>query len=904
LLLFGFANAEPREQRILMAEMPLYLEEHLDAARIKGSKLPKDVLVPVEWRFDEPQPDWRPAPPRNPSVEPAQVTPTGNALRVTLTEGTKNPDGQPRGGLYINLPGSNRDDWDYALVQARIPTGVDQIALAFNLYEGSGTTTDAPYPFRFTADWIEIINDGSVQTFRLQTDWRRHWEGTCQQLGLWFDSEEPASIDILSVSLIRKEASYADAPVGVRHEVRNTIPRRTIFTHTPGKLEYRLYISEAAQLDVGLGVLKENAPVTFRITVKPDQGDAVTVLEETYADEQHWAQHHIDLSDFSGKNITLAMETDADRADTVAFWSAPTITGKRKAERPPKRTLIWDTLSAFVDRVDLRDRANWQVVSALRLDSTPEYYGREYFFKGDAVVENEHLIAVFWSEKGRVIIFSKANSSKKKMEFVPLQLKQGSASITNYRILQNAGDDAALEVTFSGAETEEKLSAVFSFSKNEIIEIKPAENMRGISLLSPIEYGITPDFIADDLIFNPEEYPEMNTLHIPLENVLLGLLKDQNSVLVVTWPQGEQQIRLVLGDSQEKPRLIESVEIDNDGKSVYLALLDAPGIWHKEVLKPSYLEKDITISWKRPFAAKWTTQLLEAGVRTTYSFNGPPKIWRAGFGYYRYPVWFEEEITFYRLGKKIPPKGESIIYCLERRDTPDPISTPVDILKETLGKQVCDGILDISGRVLQTHHRRPGVTRPSAGICASTQDVLEPIFKEGQEVEKKELIEETVDDMVFFLTRIRERINTYQKFAHNMIGYLNLKKTSDPDMRPFLDAMTAIVQDIRQEYSAKQENIKTLDYADELARQTKALTQKNDPNNLPTVLDLGKKWRRMAGAQDSLLGNLHRMTRNLSQEAGYRCVNQPEAIEIAKEVRRRCRECLRNPDGLEIWPDY
>jgi hypothetical protein len=137
-----------------------------------------------------------------------------------------------------------------------------------------------------------------------------------------------------------------------------------------------------------------------------------------------------------------------------------------------------------------------------------------------------------------------------------------------------------------------------------------------------------------------------------------------------------------------------------------------------------------------------------------------------------------------------------------------------------------------------------------------------------------------------------------------MIGYLNLKKTSDPDMRPFLDAMTAIVQDIRQEYSAKQENIKTLDYADELARQTKALTQKNDPNNLPTVLDLGKKWRRMAGAQDSLLGNLHRMTRNLSQEAGYRCVNQPEAIEIAKEVRRRCRECLRNPDGLEIWPDY
>jgi hypothetical protein len=239
-------------------------------------------------------------------------------------------------------------------------------------------------------------------------------------------------------------------------------------------------------------------------------------------------------------------------------------------------------------------------------------------------------------------------------------------------------------------------------------------------------------------------------------------------------------------------------------------------------------------------------------------------------GHYRYPVWFEGETTFYRLGKKIPPKGESIIYFLERKDTPDPISTPVDILKETLGKQVCDRILDISGRVLQTHHRRPGVTRREAGTCRFTLDVLEPLFKKGQEVEKKELVEETVDDMVFFVTRIGERINTYQEFAHNMIEYLNLKKTSDPDLRPFLDSVVAIVQDIPQEYSAQQENIKTLDYAAELAWTTKALTQKNDPNNLPTFLDLGKKWRGIGGAQDDLLGNFHRMTRNLFQEAGYR----------------------------------
>ena len=35
-----------------------------------------------------------------------------------------------------------------------------------------------------------------------------------------------------------------------------------------------------------------------------------------------------------------------------------------------------------------------------------------------------------------------------------------------------------------------------------------------------------------------------------------------------------------------------------------------------------------------------------------------------------YPAWFDGEKSFYHLSKKVPPKGESLIYCLEPRDTP------------------------------------------------------------------------------------------------------------------------------------------------------------------------------------------------------------------------------------------
>jgi hypothetical protein len=585
------------------------------------------------------------------------------------------------------------------------------------------------------------------------------------------------------------------------------------------------------------------------------------------------------------------------------------------------KVLVWDTPSPFVNTVDVRDRTDWKAVPSdlLTLEANPSaassdpgYYGREYSFNGDAVVENECLTAVFSSRKGKVVIYPrdpaerqpKADSGQKRVEFIPLQLKRGPASITCCKILQNTGDEAALEVSFSAEGIEENVSAIFSFSKTEIVEIKPAENMKGISLFSPIENGIVPGFIGDDLIFDPRGYPSADTLCIPSENLFLGLLKGENSMLVITWPEGKQQMRLVLDDEQPKSRLIESVDFYNDGQSIYLAILDAPGIWHKEELKASYLEKDIAINWKRPFPAKWITQLYEADVKTTFAFReSKGNIWRGVTGAYIYPVWFSGDSAFYHLSKKIPPKGESLIYFLERKDTPVSVSTPVDIIKATLGRQASDTILDLPGRKLRTHHRRGSAGVRRACTCGCTE-AMQAVFDAGEEVEKKEYVEGAVDDMVYFVTRHMERINEYQDFANSMMEFLSLARKSNADLKPFLDSMASIAQQILQEYSRQTDNIKSLEYTAQLAQKTKALTAKKNASNLSTYSDLSEKWRAMGGAQDSLVAQFHTLTRKLSQEAGYGCVNDPKAVQIAQEVRRQCRKCLRNPDGYEIWPNY
>jgi len=231
------------------------------------------------------------------------------------------------------------------------------------------------------------------------------------------------------------------------------------------------------------------------------------------------------------------------------------------------------------------------------------------------------------------------------------------------------------------------------------------------------------------------------------------------------------------------------------------------------------------------------------------------------------------------------------------------VSSPVDVMTETLGRQACDSILDLAGRKLRSHHRRADQGIRRAATCGVTA-AIQVVFEAQQEVDKAKYVTEAVDDMVYFVTRHVERIGEYRNFARDMIGFLNLKRKSHTDLKPYFDSIEEIARRIPGEYNAQKENIKTLAYTAELARQTKALTQKKDPKNLPAFLALGEKWRAMGGAQDELLGKFHSITRSLFQEAGYGCVNQPRAVEIARQIRSRCRQCLRNPDGYEIWADY
>ena len=153
----------------VLTDMPLHLEEHLDVATIVGSEVPADAPTTTEWHFDEPQEDWKPIVPRNPTIDPVEVTQLDDALRVTLTDGTRIPNGNARGGLVLDVPDWNYEDLAHLVVRARTSDDVRNFRIFFNRREGTGTGTDFA-TFKSRGGAVPVVSDGTVQTYRARLD--------------------------------------------------------------------------------------------------------------------------------------------------------------------------------------------------------------------------------------------------------------------------------------------------------------------------------------------------------------------------------------------------------------------------------------------------------------------------------------------------------------------------------------------------------------------------------------------------------------------------------------------------------------------------------------------------------------------------------------------------------------
>ena len=210
----------------------------------------------AEWRFGEPQPDWRSSLPI-PGFEAARLERTADALRVTLPMGSAITRRISAGGIYVDLPDWRREEWTELVVRARTTSSVHTMRIGLNAREGAPATGAAqPSPqsvflatFQVSGGVTPIVRDGLVHTYRIHLDWGNQQTGPWRRIGLQFQALVPGTIDILSVRVVPAAAE----------QTRGRITETTL---EPPQLRSDFALFRRA--------LEEAHPALYRYTTKRD----------------------------------------------------------------------------------------------------------------------------------------------------------------------------------------------------------------------------------------------------------------------------------------------------------------------------------------------------------------------------------------------------------------------------------------------------------------------------------------------------------------------------------------------------------------------------------------------------------------------------------------------------------
>jgi hypothetical protein len=339
-----------------------HLHEAFGEARVEAAAVPDGLPSTVEWAFESADAagSWQPLRPWNPTVAPAELALGDGAVRVTLTDRTANLNGFLVGGIYASLEPAHSGGWSAAEVEVRAFGPLAGVTIGQNLRTGSGQADDAPWPFESWGGTANAEPGDGNQVLRTQlfvpdgAEWR--------ELGLWFGAPEPTTIEVISVRLIPRESRFADAAAGVLAvgPAPNApsadaveVPSSALYMWAPGRAEYSVQVPDNGRLDLALGVVRGNAPVTFRVSATPAGGEPDVVLEAVVSDPWEFSARHVNLAHLAGQTVDLTLEAE------------PAAAAKRGAQ-PPPNIALWRDLNLYTP-----GRLAVEIVDAATGDRTP-----------------------------------------------------------------------------------------------------------------------------------------------------------------------------------------------------------------------------------------------------------------------------------------------------------------------------------------------------------------------------------------------------------------------------------------------------------------------------------------------------------------------------------------------------
>ena len=102
----------------------------------------------------------------------------------------------------------------------------------------------------------------------------------------------------------------------------------------------------------------------------------------------------------------------------------------------------------------------------------------------------------------------------------------------------------------------------------------------GLKIEAPCRFVVLPDFFADDIVIDAGDIPTASA-EIPSENFFLHLLPDRQAIVMAVANHRTDDARIELSAGQNG-RLVRSSRMTyGKGGKIWVAVLQAPGVWHQ-----------------------------------------------------------------------------------------------------------------------------------------------------------------------------------------------------------------------------------------------------------------------------------------------------------------------------------
>ena len=395
----------------------------------------------------------------------------------------------------------------------------------------------------------------------------------------------------------------------------------------------------------------------------------------------------------------------------------------------------------------------------------------------------------------------------------------------------------------------------------------------------------------------------------------MQLVGDGDAVVLSVSADRGDNFRIGLS-GEGKDRVVARSEIPyGKAAKTWVAVIEGPGVWHQRDVAKDEAGKIVEVGWKMPCPAQWRVDWRRAdGLTDSWEmllqraggqFDKPGwfadaqtvpadrKRWTTVFGSIQYPCWIDKEGQgwFQPLKEHVSFQGPSLIYPINRvKGTPLGTFTVADIMRATLGVGPCEYILDLEGQTTWYKGR----------ATCSTRDVLRGIYSRKEQKAKRAEVEKALDNVVLFVKVMRARIEQYVDWSHTMLAYLDTQKKAHPELADFFADMEAATKKIEANVDRRRAEIKTPQYVVDLTDKfRKELLDDESDGAFPKVKEITEQIVGVGGNQDELTGESRLAVKVLRQKAGLAMAGNPRTAEIAREIRKRCQEIMRNGSSYE-----